>query len=542
MNFRIKILVIYIIFSSSISLLGQDRTVGVFNIDNDLFDGYTLFSPAANTTTYLINECGQLVNSWVSEYRPGNAVYLEPDGYLYRAGRLNNLQIHAGGAGGIIEKFNWEGEVVWSFEYNSPTYRAHHDFQVLPNGNVLILAWELKDRETSIENGRDPELLSEDELWPEEIIEVRPVGSNGGDIVWEWHAWDHMIQSYDPNKLNYGNVSEHPEKIDINYIRPGVDGADWQHANSLDYNAELDQIMLSVLFFDEIWVIDHDTTTEEAAGPAGDVLFRWGNPQAYSQGGLEDQQLFGQHDAHWIEAGLPDEGKIMVFNNGVNRPEGLYSSVVKLDIGDGSSYPRNQNNQFLPENFLWEFKEENPTDFYSRFISGAHQLENGNVFVTSGAHGTFFEIDAEGTEVWRYVSPITIFGVAEQGMIVTNPVGEGTNPVFRAKKYPVNYQAFTGKDLTVGLPIETNPDVLFCTRRNLVEPENQEVALFPNPTSDFLNVTNYSGGYEIFNLQGQLVKSGTIGEDMQTIQVSALNSGLYIIKLQNQEAKKILIK
>jgi hypothetical protein len=542
MMVRLQNLGFCLLFAVSFSLKAQDRTVGIKSIDKEVMAGYTLFSPAANTTTYLINECGQLVNSWVSEYRPGNAVYLEPDGYLYRAGRLNNLQIHAGGAGGIIEKFNWEGEVVWSFEYNSPTYRAHHDFQVLPNGNVLILAWELKDRETSIENGRDPELLSEDELWPEEIIEVRPVGSNGGDIVWEWHAWDHMIQFFDPEKRNYGNPSEHPKKIDINYIRPGVDGADWQHANSLDYNAELDQIMLSVLFFDEIWVINHDTTTEEAAGPAGDLLFRWGNPQAYSQGGPEDQQLFGQHDAHWIEAGLPDEGKIMVFNNGVNRPEGLYSSVVKLDIGDGSSYPRNQNNRFLPENFLWEFKEENPTDFYSRFISGAHQLENGNVFVTSGAHGTFFEIDAEGSEVWRYVSPITIFGVAEQGMIVTNPVGEGTNPVFRAKKYPVNYQAFTGKDLTVGLPIETNPDVLFCTRRNLIEPENKEVALFPNPTADFLNVTNYSGGFEIFNLQGQLVKSGTIGEEMQTIQVSALNSGLYIIKLQNQEAKKILIK
>ena len=156
------------------SLKAQDRTVGIFNISGEVFDGYTLFSPAANTTAYLIDECGQLINSWESQYRPGNAIYLTPDGFLYRAGRLNNLQIHAGGAGGIIEKFNWQGEVVWSFEYNSPTYRAHHDFQVLPNGHILILAWELKTMQESIDNGRNPELLSEGELWPEEIIEVKP--------------------------------------------------------------------------------------------------------------------------------------------------------------------------------------------------------------------------------------------------------------------------------------------------------------------------------------------------------------------------------
>lgn len=542
MNSRNKILVIYIIFSSSISLLGQDRTVGVFNIDNDVFDGYTLFSPAANTKAYLINECGQVINSWESEYRPGNAVYLSPDGNLYRAGRLNNLQIHAGGGGGIIEKFNWQGEVVWSFEYNSPTYRAHHDFQVLPNGNVLILAWELKTQQESLDNGRNPNLLSEEELWPEEIIEVRPEGTNGGEIVWEWHAWDHMIQSFDPNKLNYGNVSEHPEKIDINYIRPGVDGADWQHANSIDYNEDLNQIMLSVLFFDEIWVIDHNTTTEEAAGPKGDLLFRWGNPQAYRQGTPEDQKLFGQHNAHWIEPGLPDEGKILIFNNGVNRPEGFISSVVKLDVGNSLSYPMDENNRFLPQDFYWEYRSENPTDFYSRFVSGSHQLANGNMFITDGAHGTFFEIDSEGNEVWRYVSPVTIFGVAEQGQIVTNPVGEGTNVVFRATKYPINYSAFTGRNMSANQPIEIDSDILFCLRRDIINTEDVEVSIFPNPTSNFITVTNYKGPYDIFSMTGQLVKTGNISAENNEVKLLNLNKGLYLLKLINHKAKKIIIQ
>ena len=520
---------------------GQERTVGVFNIAPEVIEGYTLFSPAANTTAYLINDCGEIVNTWESAHRPGNALYLTAQGDLYRAGRLNNLQIHAGGGGGIIERFNWEGDLVWSYTYNSPTHRAHHDFQVLPNGNILILAWELKTAEEALAYGRNPELLSENELWPEEIIEITPKGTNEGDIVWEWHAWDHMIQSHDPNKLNYGIVSDHPEKINTNYIRPGVDGADWQHANSIDYNEELDQIMLSVLFFDEIWVIDHSTTTAEAAGPKGDLLFRWGNPQAYDQGNEEDQQFYGQHNAHWIKKGLPDEGKVLVFNNGSNRPEGLYSSVVKLDIGTGLSYPKTESNRFFPDTFFWEFTYDNPTDFYSRFISGAHQLPNGNIFVTDGAHGTFFEIDSSENEVWRYVSPVTIFGIAEQGLIVTNPAGDGTNFVFRATKYPQDYPAFTGRNMSPSTPIEGNPDINFCLKRNIILPEDTQVQMFPVPAQDELYITNYTGSYELFNLSGQQIRFGLVNPSANKISLIGLRSGMYVVKLKDQKPKKLLI-
>ena len=48
--------------------------------------------------------------------------------------------------------------------------------------------------------------------------------------------------------------------------RGGVGDGDWLHANSIDYNAELDQIILSIPGFNEIWVIDHSTSMAEAAG------------------------------------------------------------------------------------------------------------------------------------------------------------------------------------------------------------------------------------------------------------------------------------
>ena len=84
------------------------------------------------------------------------------------------------------------------------------------------------------------------------------------------------------------------------------------HTNAVAYNAELDQIMLSIHAFSEVWIIDHGTTTEEAAshsggkrGKGGDLLYRWGNPRAYRTGTNVDQRLFAQHNAHWIPEGLP---------------------------------------------------------------------------------------------------------------------------------------------------------------------------------------------------------------------------------------------
>src|SRR5207248_6947015 len=112
---------------------------------------------------------------------------------------------------------------------------------------------------------------------------------------------------------------------------------DWLHVNSVAYNAELDQIMLSVFEFSEVWVIDHGTKTAEAAGheggksgKGGDLLYRWGNPRAYRAGTVKDQKLFGQHNAQWIAKGLPGEGHVLIFNNGMKRTGGAYSTVDEI--------------------------------------------------------------------------------------------------------------------------------------------------------------------------------------------------------------------
>ncbi len=76
--------------------------------------------------------------------------------------------------------------------------------------------------------------LPDGEIWPDAVFEIEPTGPTSGDIVWEWHAWDHLIQDYNQTKDNYGVLSEHPELIDINY-GGSTDPIDRFHANALDY-------------------------------------------------------------------------------------------------------------------------------------------------------------------------------------------------------------------------------------------------------------------------------------------------------------------
>ncbi len=306
----IKQLHIYTILLFS-SLAISQNTVGVISNTSQSYNGYTLFT--SHTETFLINNCGQLVRQWNSAFPPGNSVYLLENGTLLRTGRTDSNDIVFGGQGGVVELYSWEGNLLWQFFYDTPQYRQHHDVFPMPNGTILILAAKVMTNAQAIQAGRDPALLPQSGLYSEQIVEVQPVGSNQGNIVWEWDIKNHLIQDFDATKDNFGVVSQNPNKLDINFTNGGNGNSNWLHVNSVQYNATLDQIILSSRNLSEIWIIDHSTTTAQAAtgiggiyGKGGDILYRWGNPQAYKNGTEIDRKLYGQHYPHWIPNGLLD--------------------------------------------------------------------------------------------------------------------------------------------------------------------------------------------------------------------------------------------
>ena len=383
---------------------------------NNYFDGYVLFAPDSSRTTYLMNKQKEILVTWTGQYTPGRSVYLLENGNILKTAYLGIHQIFlAGGMGGAVQEMDVDGRVVWEFIYSDNNHLSHHDIEILPNGNILMIAWEYKSRSEAISEGRDPNLIVFDQLWPDHIIEVKPTGPAKGEIVWEWHVWDHLIQDFDPTKNNYGDVADHPELIDINFFENPLNvHPDWNHINSIDYSEQFDQILLSVNAFNEIWVIDHSTTTEQAAGhkggnsgKGGDILYRWGNPRTYGRGNEDDRVYYHQHDATWIDEGYSGAGNILVFNNGDGRPDGSYSSIVEFvpPVDENGFYNISQDLAYGPTSPCWIYTASKPSDFFAKRTSGAQRLADGNTLICESSKGKFFEVTSEKDTVWQYVNP-----------------------------------------------------------------------------------------------------------------------------------------
>lgn len=516
---------------------GQN-TVGLTEYTNGNKEGYVLFAPMTSTNTYLIDKCGEKVHEWsTSSYRPALSTCLLEDGSLLRTGKLNNPNFNEGGSGGIIEQFDWDGNLIWNYTISDTDNCLHHDIKVLPNGNILCIVWDRYTKQEAVLNGKDTS-YNQQFLWSEKIVELQPVGTNSATVVWEWKLFDHLIQDYDSSKLNFGAVNEHPELIDINYFPGAQNTADWIHLNSIDYNPELDQILVSSHRMCEVWIIDHSTTTAEAtshsggnSGKGGDLLYRWGNPEAYSRGTNVNKVFYGQHHATWIPSGYPNAGKIMVFNNGLGRL-GDYSSVDMIvpPLNASNTYDVSLNDPFLPNGLDWSYISNPQTDFYSSNISGVYALDNGSYMVTEGTTGRFFEINPFQQILWEYVNPVYSGGIASQGDTVVS------NPVFRGEFYNMEYAAFTGKDLIPQGPIELNPtSPTICESLNVTDMENSlEVSIVPNPFISELHISvneNSKASFELFNGLGQrILMKTTFGSE--TIETDVLPSGIYFYNLK----------
>ena len=428
-------------------------TLGVIVNEPEAAPGYTLFGTRAGDFYYLIDRQGRLVQQWPAARGATLAKLLE-NGNLLISGYGNP------GHDGVRE-IDPEGKVVWRYSFPG----SHHDFLPLPNGNALLLVNQPKSNGEVIDLGGNPEHIGNKGYLGTHLVEVRPTTPEGGEVVWEWSAWDHIIQDFDPEKPNYGVVADHPELIDLNYPFNAIqDGAalmgNWQHSNALAYHPKLEQIMVSVRHFGEIWIIDRSTTTAEAAGHSGgkggkggDLLYRWGNPRAWQMGTAADQQLFGPHNAHWIEPGLPGAGNVLVFNNGW-EPELRrgYSSVDELRLpAEGYNYQREPGKPYGPERLEWTFHDVAPADFYSGPMGSAQRLPNGNTLFCYSRLGIIWEVTPAGRTVWKYVNPALVEGPARQGELIGR---SHNNRVYRAYHYPPDYPGLDKLDLTPGEPIE----------------------------------------------------------------------------------------
>ena len=469
------------------------------------FNGYALYNKSNNNTAYLIDKDGGTAYTWSCDSPCNYTVLLKDDGNIVRGGVYTDNEFSGGAVGGMVQEYDASGSLVWEFIYSNSEHCSHHDIAINPiNNSVFITAWEVKSVSELTAAGYDD---ASSEKWPTHILEIQHDGSGGGEIIWEWHIWDHLIQDFDGSKDNYGVVADHPELMDINAITsgggpPGGSSGDWFHVNGLDYNSDLDQIVFSSRLASEIFIIDHSTTTAEAASHSGgnadkggDFLYRWGNPSHY---GVGDEATIpaAVHDPRWVQEGRPNEGYIQFFNNEGDAGNSAVDLINPPLSDDGYNYDYTPGESYLPATYIERHECEENSDGQS----ASDRMSNGNVFVAvSGEY--MYEANSDGDVIWSYA--------------------EGPQKAFRYECDHPGILELVG-DLC-GLGIEDNQDI-----HNLL--------VYPNPSNGEITINglneliNYS--VEVIDMQGRNVFSES---NQNKLNLAELDNGIYTLKISTEK-------
>lgn len=514
-----KILLLLIIFHSSLFVSAQS------------FNGFALYNGQGSNTTYLIDENENIAHTWNLNTECNYTVQLKKNGNLVRGTKYNGNILNGAADAGRVQEIAPDGTIVWDYIYSTANHLSHHDL-TLVGDNVLLTAWEVK---TSTELNDAGYNNASSDKWPTHFIELEPDGNGGANIVWEWHIWDHLIQDTDSNKPNYGVVSDNPQLIDINMITAGGGppggggGGDWFHVNGVDYNEELDQIAFSSRFASEIYIIDHSTTTAEAAGHTGgnsgmggDILYRWGNPSNYDMPGAQVIPS-AVHDVRWIpNDGRPNGGFLQIFNNsGVSNNQSAIDGIeTPIDTGNPYNYYRASGQAFGPSSYTTRYQ----CAYSASGQSASDRMSNGNIFVNAsagqGGAGVMYEVDSTGNT------------------IIWGPYNAGSPKAFR---YECDYPGI------IALQPYMNTSTTSCFDPSSIEHLTIEnLSVYPNPTHSEVVIEFESSEYEnikvkVYNTFGQEIFSKDInnftGKIKEEIDLKYHEAGIYIIHLMSDVGK-----
>lgn len=474
------------------------------------FNGYVLYNKQNNQNAYLIDKDGNIAHTWNCDLNANYAMALTDDGNLVRGAINNGNSINGPAVGGRIQELDPNGDVVWEFTYSTSNYVQHHDICLMPNGNVLMIAWYVRSTADLEQHGYDNPTGTK---YSTRILEVQQNGT-GGQIVWEWDIWDHMIQDHDATKDNFGVVADHPELLDINVEAGGGGGpgpgggGDWFHANGIDYNPTLDQIAFTCRYLHEFFIIDHSTTTAEAAGhtggnsgKGGDFLYRWGNPENYGAGAQVVPAAL--HDVRWIKDGRPNAGYLQFFNNeggnGVSTVDAVNPPV------DGYNYTLTPGQAYGPASHDWRHTCLEEADGQS----ASDRMTNGNTFVAMSQE-YMYEVNDQGTVVWQYAD----------------------DPQ-KAFRYECDHP---------GLAALLGPDP--CGLVGIDETEAAQINIAPNPSNGIFTISGLPvdetvSAISIYDMIGKQVYSVSSNN---TIDLTGKDNGFYIISIDFEGGDRITRK
>lgn len=343
---------------------------------SEIAPGYVLipaqggFGGGSKTST-LVDSKGTVLKTYnVAGYN----AYLLPNGDIL--GQTGTGSAAAMGFASLVEQAPGSATAVntWTAASGGAFHHAHW---VMPNGHWLgTYTVKINPKTVLASAGYTGNLSS---IWDERIQEWDPVAKR---VVWEWKASDHTLGTNHPRKFNNNNFKSN----------------DPLHINSVVYDSARDLVVMSSHYLNEVLVIDHSTTTAEAAtskggryGKGGDLLFRWGSSKNYGGPGSAYSDVV--HGGGVIQAGLPGAGNFCLFGNTDNTVKQSRWYEVKGQESD-TGWVIGSNGEFAAELVF---------DFYnSAYQSTGHygygqRLANGNTLLTFSGSQKIVEVDSRKT-------------------------------------------------------------------------------------------------------------------------------------------------
>ncbi len=368
-----------------------------------------------------------------------------------------------------LVQVDWNGNIEWKFntfdtwptsdKNTRPVLRQHHDFQREGNPVGYYAGPELLSKTDSgktlilcHENVNNPK-ISEKPLLDDTLIEV----DWNGNILWKWKAEDHYEE--------FGFCDEEKQAIyHWPNFEPRLGVGDWFHMNCASYvgpNHWYDEGDLrfhpeNIIFGSRegcvLCIISRET---------GHVVWRLGPDFSKSEALQKIGWIIGQHHVHIIPKGLPGAGNLLLFDNGGAAG---YAAPTRQNPTGNKAYQRDYSRvlEINPVTLTveWQYSAAEagffapiePFRFYSKLVSSAQRLPNGNTVITEGVDGRIFEVTKAHELVWEYTNP---YFTDDRGGSAFRP--PKMNMIYRSYRVPYEWvpQLTPPDDLTPILP----PDI-----------------------------------------------------------------------------------
>jgi hypothetical protein len=270
--------------------------------------------------------------------------------------------------------------IVHSEQYDLTSF--HHEVAPQPDGNIVVFGRYELDLTPEEQEAICPGDPVDFGIREDVVLEI----TRDGEIVHQWPLHDIIDPAEVPGR----------ELCAVDY----EDHRDWAHGNGIVLDREHNQVIVSARHIDLVFAFRYE---DDADGPSGELLWSIGPDGTLP---LDGDFSYGIHAPE-----LEDDGTILLFDNGNDRPGGeRYSRLVRYEVGPRSARQ------------LWEFRTDDLVTgdpLYADFLGDADQLPNGNVLGGFGgigqedppARGRIIEVvprgESGGDIVWDVSIPDT---------------------------------------------------------------------------------------------------------------------------------------